>query len=170
MNTKWFGAAMVFLACGGFGFSIAASYRREIMVLRQLEYMINLMESELSYRLTPLPDLCKKVGKNVGGLPRRVLEGLARELERQICPDVSSCMHSVLAQTEYLPRSAERIFTRLSTSLGEYDLPGQLKGLESVRQNCTRMLLRMDDHREQRLRGYQTLGICAGVALVIIFI
>ena len=161
---------MVFFACGGFGFSIAASYRREIIVLRQIEYMINLMESELTYHLTPLPDLCKKVGRHVGGIPRRVLESLARELERQICPDVSSCMHSVLAQTGCLPRSVERIFARLGTTLGEYDLPGQLKGLEAARNNCTRVLQRMDDHREQRLRGYQTLGICAGVALVIIFI
>ena len=161
---------MVFLACGGFGFSIAASYRREIVILRQMEYMTNLMESELTYRLTPLPELCKKVGKSVGGVPRRVLEGLARELEQQICPDVSSCMHSVLAAMDSLPRSAERIFTRLGNSLGEYDLPGQLKGLASVRHNCTRMLQRLDDNREQRLRGYQTLGICAGAALVILFI
>ena len=170
VNYKWIGAALVFLACGGFGFSVAGAYRREIAILRQIEHMTNLMESELTYRLTPLPELCRKVGKAVGGITRRVLESLAQELEYQVRPDVSSCMHSALACVNSVPRSAERIYSRLGTSLGQYDLSGQLQGLASVRQNCTCMLQRMEENRDQRIRGYQTLGLCAGLALVILFI
>lgn len=170
VNFKWIGAVMVFLACGGFGFSMAASYRKEIAVLRQIEHMTNLMESELIYRLTPLPELCRKVGKAVGGITRRVLESLAQELEYQIRPDVSSCMYSALNHVNAIPRSAERIYTRLGMSLGEYDLTGQLQGLASVRQNCTCILQSLNENREQRIRGYQTLGLCAGLALVILFI
>lgn len=170
MNYKVFGAILIFFSCGGFGFSIAASYRKEISVLRQIEYMTNLMESELSYRMTPLPDLCRKVGRTVGGITCRILERLAQEMEHQISPDVSSCMCAVLASFDSVPRSAERIFRKLGATLGEYDLSGQLKGLATVRHNCTKMLQKMDENREQRLRGYQTLGLCAGAALVIVFI
>ena len=170
MNYKWIGAVMVFLSCGGFGFSVAATYRREIAILRQIEHMTDLMENELTYRLTPLPELCRKVGKGVGGITRRILERLAQELEYQIRPDVSSCMHSALTCVNAIPRSAERIYTRLGMSLGEYDLAGQLQGLASVRQNCRSMLRKMEENRDQRIRGYQTLGLCAGLALVILFI
>ena len=170
MNYKWIGAVMVFLSCGGFGFSVAATYRREIAILRQIEHMTDLMENELTYRLTPLPELCRKVGTGVGGITRRILERLAQELEYQIRPDVSSCMHSALTCVNAIPRSAERIYTRLGMSLGEYDLAGQLQGLASVRQNCRSMLRKMEENRDQRIRGYQTLGLCAGLALVILFI
>ena len=158
------------LSCSGFGFSIAASYRKECAILRQIAYMTNLMENELTYRMTPMPELCRKVGKPVGGMTGRVLEKLADELEHQICPDVSSCMQQILTSMDCVPRSAERIYRRLGHSLGQYDLPGQLQSLGEVRQNCTQILQRMDENREQRLRGYQTLGLCAGAALVILFI
>lgn len=170
MNYKWIGAIFILASCGGFGFSIAGTYQRELRILRQMVYMTELMQSELTCRLTPLPELCRKTGKSVGGLVRRVLYGLAQELERQICPDVPSCMHSALASAGRVPRSAERIFNQMGSSLGQYDLTGQLKGLDSVKASCCRVLQRMEQNREVRLRSYRTLGICAGAALVILFI
>ena len=55
MNYRWIGAVLVIAGCGGFGFSIAAGYKREESTLRQLIQALNTMEWELSYRLTPLP-------------------------------------------------------------------------------------------------------------------
>ena len=58
----------------------------------------------------------------------------------------------------------------LGTSLGRFDLTGQLNGLEQVRSHCRRELEALAGNRDQRVRGYQTLGICAGAALAILFV
>jgi hypothetical protein len=54
--------------------------------------------------------------------------------------------------------------------MGRFDLEGQLNGLEAVRTRCRDWLDELISGREVRLRNYQTLGLCAGAALVILFI
>ena len=59
MNSKYFGALLVILGCGGFGFSLAAAHRREEVHLRQLMDSLQYLHCELEYHLTPLPVLCR---------------------------------------------------------------------------------------------------------------
>jgi len=71
---------------------------------------------------------------------------------------------------ESLSPREKRWFRLLGTSLGRYDLPGQVKGLQNVREECTLELEKMKNNQEERLRSYQTLGLCAGTALVILLL
>lgn len=170
MMYKWLGAALVILACGGFGFSLAAAHKREEQALRQLISALDFMECELQYRLTPLPDLCRQAGEQCGGVIGTVLLNLARELECQIAPEVFGCMRSALSGCEALPNATSRLLLQLGKSLGRFDLNGQLKGIEAVRSDCRRTLDKLSENRENTLRSYQTLGLCAGAALAILFI
>ena len=52
------GAAMLVAGAGGFGFSLAAHQRKQERMIRQLMKVLNEMEWELKFRLTPLPELC----------------------------------------------------------------------------------------------------------------
>ena len=54
--------------------------------------------------------------------------------------------------------------------IGRFDLEGQLQGLESVRVYCRDQLDNLAKDRDVRLRSYQTLGLCAGAALAILFV
>lgn len=170
MMWKWIGAILVITGCGGFGFSLAASYKKEELALRQLIHVLNYMECELQYRLTPLPELCRQAGAEAGGPVQRVLTALAEELEHQISPDAASCMTAALRSIPELPRSLRSLFRALGQTLGRFDLPGQLQGLEAVRSDCRRALEALTKNRDVRIRSYQTLGLCAGAALAILFL
>lgn len=169
MDCKWIGAVLVILGCGGIGFQMAASHKMEEQTLRRLINALDFMECELQYRLTPLPDLCRSAGRENNGPVREVLLSLADELEAQAAPDVESCMIAALSKSEIGVRAREML-TVLGCSLGRFDLPGQLKGLEAVRTACRRELEELTSNRDVRLRSYQTLGLCAGAALAILFI
>lgn len=170
MNYKWIGAVLVIVGCGGFGISIAAGHRREEGMLRQIIHVLQYMECELQYRLTPLPELCRVAGKEARGTLREVLMNLSAELESQISPDAASCMSAALSKCQDLPGSTRGILLQLGRSLGRFDLPGQLRGLEAVRSTCQLELDELGKNRDTRLRSYQTLGFCAGAALVILFL
>lgn len=170
MNYKWIGAICIIVSCGGFGFSIAAMQLREEKTLRQLIGALDYMECELQYRLTALPDLCRQAGNDRKGCLREVFWKLAEELEAQVSPDVETCMRSALAVSRNMPKYTLEAFRDLGQSLGRFDLPGQLKGLEAVRNTCRRRLEELTTNKEPRLRSYQTLGLCAGAALAILFI
>lgn len=170
MSIKIIGAMLIVAGCGSVGFSMAAAHRREERSLRQLIGALDYMGCELQYHLTPLPDLCRCAAAESGGCVRQVLLLLASELENQIAPDVASCMNAAIAKTPKLTTLARNNLTRLGASLGRFDLPGQLKGLESSRQLCRQDLDELSKDRDLRLRNYQTLGLCAGSALAILFL
>lgn len=170
MVIKWIGAIFVLTACGGFGFQIAASQRKEVRTLRQLIRILDFAECELQYRLTPLPELCKNVSRECSGPLSALFMRLCAELEDQISPSVSSCMQAAIAATNQLPKQTSEVLLLLGDSLGKFDLGGQIRGIDGVRGECNRRLDALSENQDVRLRSYKTLGLCAGAALVILFI
>lgn len=170
MSIRIVGAVLVVMGTGGFGFLIAASYRREEKLLRQLLNALDYMQCELQYHLTPLPDLCRQVAASTAGVIRLVFANLAAKLEDQITPDVEKCMVGVLTGLRDMPKLTRESLDLLGRSLGRFDLDGQLRGLESVRQVCRHGLDTLEQNAAIRNRSYQTLGLCAGAALAILFI
>lgn len=170
MIAKIIGVVLVVISCGGVGFQIAANYRREEMVLRQFVCVLDFMECELKFRLTPLPDLCKKIAAEYDNLIGNVFRRLIPELDKQAAPDISQCFTAVLSTTQSIPVIVKEELVLLGKTLGRFDLEGQLKGLDAVRQDCKRNLNLLSDNRENRIRSYQTLGLCAGAALAILFV
>ena len=170
MMLKLMGAVLVIAGCGGIGFRIAANHRQEEKALRQLIGILDYMECELQYRLTPLPALCRQSAKEFPGALGSVFLELALEMEAQVSPDMESCMSVALEKANTLPPLTREGMSLLGKSIGRFDIDGQLKGLEAVRQDCRRNLECISHNRDTRLRSYQTLGLCAGAALAILLI
>ena len=170
MYLKWIGGALVILGCGGTGFSMAASHRNQESQLRQFMSALDYMQCELQYRMTPLPDLCRQTASQTSGVIRRLFSNLAAELESQVASDVQGCIHAVTLSLPELSKDIADLMSSFGKTLGRFDLQGQICGLERVRQECRRTLESLTDHREERLRSYQTLGLCAGAALAILFV
>ena len=170
MSYKWIGAILVVAACTLVGYSMAASYRMEERILHQLIGALDYMACELQYRMTPLPELCRQAGKEKQGIIGKVFTELAGQLESGIQPDVDQCMHHALNAAQNLPGKSREALELLGKSLGRFDIDGQLKGLESVRSFCRREAEKLAVGKDNRLRSYKTLGICAGAALAILFV
>ena len=170
MLYKWIGACFIIIGCGGFGFSVAAAHRQDERTLRQFVSALDYMECDLQYHMTPLPDLCRKAAAESSGCLRNIFGELADSLDMQISPDVGSCMRTVMRQCHNPPPQTAYHLLLLGSSLGRFDLKGQLHGLESVRSSCRKALEEMGRDRESRLRCYQTLGLCGGAALIILLI
>ncbi len=170
MNFKWIGALLIVAGCGAVGFSLAAAHKKEEQALRQLISILDYMGCELQYRLTPLPELCRQAGNQCNSVLGKVMLTLSLELESRISPDVRSCVVTSLMQHHDLPRKARDAFLLMGSTLGRFDADGQIKGLEAARSFCRTELNGLLENRDLRLRGYQTLGLCAGAALAILFV
>ena len=170
MILKIVGACMIIFSCGGLGIWLATEYLREEKILRQLTSLLDLMECELQYRMTPLPELCRLAAMEATGILSSVFLRLTHALEDQISPDVKKCMDSVLQKTHDIPPITKSSLYMLGQTLGRFDMQGQLKGLEGVRRECRRNLDELYKNKTERTRRYQTLGLCTGAALIILFI
>lgn len=170
MTMKWIGALLIMLGCGGFGFSLAATYRQEEKALKELITALQYISCELQYRVSPLPQLCRSAAERCGGCIRQVLERLAQELEAQVSPDAGACMYAALSKQRSLPEKAGDCLLQFGSSLGNFDLPGQIRGIEAVERSAELELDMLRSNRELRCRSYRTLGLCAGSALVVLFL
>lgn len=157
------------LGCGGMGISIAKNHTNQEKLLRQLIRALQVMECELKYRLTSLPELCRLGGREVSGGLKDVFFHLGRELDRQSSVDADGCMRAALRQSRDIPANVRKLLLQLGRMLGRFDLSGQLQGLDAVKAACQLELQNLSKDRDVRIRSYQTLGLCAGAALVILF-
>lgn len=169
MQLKWFGAIMVLICCSGIGIYMAFQYKMEIRYLNSLTKAVRFMIAELQYRSPPLPELCRKTARECSGPVKGLFIKLSDELDRQIAPDVSSCLRSVL-QNSSIAENIKPLILELGATLGKFDLNGQVNALLTFCDRCGSMLTELEQNKGQRVRNYQTLGICCGAALVIILV
>lgn len=167
--TKLVGALLIIFGCGGAGYLVVATYRYQVQSFEQFIRAMEYMECDLRYRMTPLPELCSGASQVCTGCVSVILERLCAALEAQTVPNAEACMKHVLLEYSTLSASLGQCFSQLSVSLGRFDLPGQIQGLASVKEQAEFELKLLQSNQSVRLRNYQTLGLCAGAALAVLF-
>ena len=170
MNIKLIGAIVVIVGCGGCGFMMASYYLGNIRLIRNYITVLDYMQCELQYRGTPLPRLCREAGEQSAGKVQKLFLMLADDLEAQISPDVFYCMSNMLPRVEIDYDPLKRILLEFGSSLGKFDVTGQVAALESSRLQARELLTQLVNGKENRVRSYQTLGLCAGAAIAILFV
>ena len=121
-------------------------------------------------RCEDFDELCRMAAAKTRGDLRHVFSNLYQELQSRKLPDAGSCMYAAIRQTGEIPPGIRRLLIQLGNSLGQFDLPGQLTGIRSVRKRCLDSLENIRKNRDAQLRCYQTLGVCAGAALAVVLI
>lgn len=167
---KVLGSVLVIVGCGGVGFAMAQTRRQLERAMEQLLGALEWMALELNCRMPPLSVLCADAAEAIGGVVGQVLRRLAQELDAQIIPDVASCVAAAIAATPRLPSHVAAHFTRLGKKLGKFDLEEQIALLHSAADGCRQDLEQIRARHKLNLRNYQTLGFCAGVVLVLLFL
>ena len=170
MSFKLIGAICVIAGCGSCGFLMASQHLARIRWLQNLITALDYMECELQYRCTPLPQLCRQAGEQNPGKIGQILMLLADDLEAQISPNAGRCMAAVLDRLGNVDSLLQTVLLEFGSNLGRFDLSGQLRGLENTRNICREKVEQLTQNKDGRLRSYQTLGLCAGAAIAILFV
>ena len=170
VTAKIFGSVLVIIGCAGFGFRAAASHIREEFCLKQLLFAISAMRSHLNSRLVPLPALCDLAGSACGGPVGAALRKFSGKLEKCSDCNMHRLMESILIEDIPLPDNTQSFLLQLIAGFGGFDLDEQLRELDRQASEISNVLNSLEQDRQSRLRGYKTLGLCAGAAIVILFI
>lgn len=170
MVGKLIGALCILASCGSFGFYLAYRQIRELKLLDQWIRILCRIEMEIRYQLRSIPEVFRLISLEEKGSLGCFFIHAAQELESQIQPDVDHCTRMALYATNGLPDTMIVFLENLGNELGRYEIDGQLQGIERIKE-CSRERRNFLLHdKTKRIRGYQTLGLCAGAALVILFI
>lgn len=164
------GAAATVTACSAFGFGVASDYRRRVRMLRDFLSCVQEMELQLQQSLLPLPQLTLQAAALGKGTVYSAMQALSDCLRQGTCPDVAGCMCLALEKAAVADPCIRRFLTELGRTLGRFDLPGQLRGLQSLTESAGRALARMEQEQAGAVRVYRTLGVFGGMALAVYLI
>ena len=170
MAIKSIGAALILGGCTAGGFYMAGSHRLSEACLEDLIRVLDYMCNDLTYRASSLPELLTRAGGCIRGPVSKIIQALGLSLINEAWEYPGACMDHLINREDSLPKETVRMLSLLGNNLGEFHMDGQLQGLQQVREECVYTLETLRHGREQRLRSYQTLGICAGAALAIVLL
>ena len=170
MILKITGSVLIIFGCGFCGYTIGQNDRMKAKLLKQLIHILEFMQRELQYRMTPLPVLCRQASEAGNGPVQEFFLLLSEELEKQVSASVRDCVECILRKQSADTCLPVQQLRRLGADLGKFDLYGQLQGLQSLIEECEEKWKMLTLGQESRLRNYQTLSLCAGAAIAILFI
>ena len=170
MNMRLFGAAFLVLGCGGAGFIMASSVRREIKLLQQLQKVLLYITCELNYRQTSLPRLLGEIGQKESGILGRFFRDVTEELEKYSASEAYWAFLSAMERGKELPGTVKQCLYEMGKGMGSFDLDGQLQQIDAVTKHTQQLLQEQLSHKDARTRNYQTLGFCLGGILAIMMI
>lgn len=170
MAIKFIGALLIVVSCGVMGYQTSFSYLREISYFKDLIWILDFMQRQLQCHLTPLPLLCRLVYKENKCKISEVFLNLADILDSQTSNSVLDSMNMSIEMVGIQPDRVKNVLLKIGKILGKFDIDGQIKGIETVKEECIAILKSLSEHQRERSRSIKTIGICAGVAIAILLI
>ena len=154
------------------GFVIASSYEKRVYNLRQLMAFIQMLESEIQFARTTLPQIIAAQAPRFPGEIGKFLVILSSNLKAGTGESFSVIWeHGVasLAQNG-LPISVLQDLRSCGQTLGTSDVNEQEKHLKQLLQRLDQALKAAEGEREKHTRLWQYLGISTGLLIVLLLL
>jgi len=164
---------LILLAGFGAGKLKAKSFENRVFHLQELVTVLKILESEMKYRLDPLPDLLLRLGSIKDGMAGEFLETAGRYLKVSTGKDSSLCWEEAVEtvyQESVLSREDKQILLDLGVELGKTDIVNQ-EGL--FRRTFSMLEVQIEKAAEEKKtkgKMYQSLGTAVGILIVILLI
>lgn len=164
------GAALVTLGFAAVGWQAAARLRERAAAISSLLGALELLESEIRYRLTPVPELMKLLAQRAAPPARALFEACRDRLAERREEGFDAVWAESLSALPLLRRPERETLLELGAVLGRYDVEGQERAIAYARRRLERFLRQAEEEQRSRGRVYGALGVAAGLCAVIILL
>lgn len=173
MIVKIIGCILIIGACSYMGFFLGKQFNARLEQIRKLRSSLKMLETEISYSMNPLPEALYKVGMRIPGPVGVLYKYTAGLLEKNLGLPMEQVWRSglnKLFKESSLKKEELDILDDFGLGLGGSDKEEQLKNLHLTQEHLRIIELNAESDRNKYERMYKTLGVLAGVALVLVLI
>lgn len=164
---------LILLAGIGSGQLKAKTFENRVCHLQELVTTLKVVESEMKYRMDPLPELLLRVSGIRDGLSTNLLKTASLLLRNRASRDMSDCWREAV-ETVYresaLNREDIRIVSDLGIQLGKTDLESQSGMFNRTFSLLEAQITEAVEDKRTKGRMYKSLGSAIGVLIVILLI
>lgn len=163
----------ILLAGIGIGQLKAKTFDNRVFHLQELITTLKVLESEMKYRLDPLPELLIRVSKIKEGMSAALLETAGMLLKNQAARDLPDCWKEAV-ETAYLEsalnKEDKRIIIDLGIELGKTDMESQSGMFLRTLSLLEAQAAEAAEEKKTKGKMYKSLGAAIGVLIVILLI
>ncbi len=165
------GAILIVVGSASAGFYMAGNVRKTQRIYRDALRATTYMKSEIECYLTPLHDIYGQLAhilpKPLAALFFALYEQARRSLG--LLPAVHFSRARQLLRNR-LPHELVQIFAEMFDMLGRQDAVAQMRAITLAEEHLNEVLNRVSSEKKERCHAYETIGVCAGIALVIVLV
>lgn len=170
---KLVGSVLVVAAGGGLGLLVVSNLVARPRQLRDFQSALQMLETEIQYAASPLPEAMDRVGRAVGAPVGMVLERAASYLTTGgglVAADGWELALREARGTAALTREDIDILLAFGAFLGRSDREDQVKHLRLARERLHRQELKAEEDRMRNERLWRYLGFLGALALVVVLL
>lgn len=167
------GAVIVVICATLIGFSVASFYSRRPGEIRALQNALQLLETEISYGFTPLPEALASVAERCDIRVALLFNRASQELMTMRGITAREAWETALDEyyvKSALTRADRAILLELGNSLGISDREDQVKHLMLAKEQLKLEQSKAEDASEKNTKLYNYLGFLGGLTIVLILI
>ncbi len=164
-------SVLIVFSGGVFGLIVAQSYGTRLEQLKTFRGALTMLETEITYGLTPLPDALMSVGYHIEGCVGRFFAEVGSLLNQDQGPSSGEAWEQslgLLQEEAAFTAGDTEILRQFGFSLGASDRENQIKNLKLIQEQLRNQESHAEKLRDNNQRMWRTLGFLAGLAVVFI--
>lgn len=170
---KFIGSFLVIISSSLIGYLYGIKYRKRLANLIYLQQCIKLLETEVLYGATPLPDalnnVYKKGNKKFSFIFYKIRENLLKHKNKSL-NDCFIEVSKILEEKLYFEGEEIEIFTSLGNILGASSRKDHEKNFQMIQVQLKALENEARIEKEKNEKMYKSLGVLTGLAIVIILL
>lgn len=164
-------SVLIVFSGGVFGLTVAHSYGTRPEQLKTLRGALAMLETEITYGLTPLPDALLGVGHHIEGCVGKFFTEVGTLLNQDQGPSSGEAWEQsleILREEASLTLGDTEILRQFGFSLGVSDRENQIKNLKLIQEQLRNQEAKAERLRDSNQRMWRTMGFLASLAVVFI--
>lgn len=170
---KFVGCIIVVLACSGLGYMLGLRYKMRVMELRSIRMSLQMLETEIVYANTPLPEAFKIVYSKTNAPVNVIFKYMGCSLSKKKHNTVGEAFIAALQDAKEslnINKEDADILISFGNSLGLSDIDGQVKNFNMAIKQLESQEQKAEESRHKNERMFKNLGVLAGLAIAIILL
>ncbi len=168
-------AGIIFLLAGavGFSYSLCNDRKKQLQLLKEVRYFYQLMQGEMQYTRMPLPlifkNLSQSLSEPLGSIVLKIGEEITPEQENDFSNVWESQIRKGLRESP-LTKEQKKSLLRFPEFMSLADCDGQTTALQRQITELDGWIGQLEEEAKSKNKVIMSLGIAAGMFLVILLI
>lgn len=170
---KILGSLIIIISCSLIGYIYGNTFSKRVKNLIYLRNCIQLLETEIMYSSSPIPEalenVFKKGNKEISFIFKEIKEHLLSDRSRGIDESFKIICNKYKTHLSFTFEDIE-VITSLGKNLGKSDRLHQQKFFKLIITQLEGQQIDAEEKKKKNEKMYKSLGLLSGIALVILLI